>query len=157
MNKLTTYNKAADLLGSKWDTYKSATCPALAKIGYNSKGVYKGLPVIVRSLPCLGLMPANAEHTPAGNQYLEAVDFYLDIYFYAFDFSKTTEITEVLQMSNTIQSIIAHYRELDAVVDTARITRIEYGELIRRTFQGGQFRVAGGIATILLTDQSSQT
>ena len=155
MNKLTTYNDLVGILGAQWDTYKSAATQALAKVGYDNSGVYKGLPVIVQKMPCLGVMPANSIHTPAGNQYLEEVDFALDIYFYAFDFNKETQITKVLQMSNTIEAIVAHYRELNAVVDVCRISRVEYGELIRQSFSGGQFRAAGGIATVQLTDKSS--
>jgi len=153
MDKVVIYNSLVSTLADNWDTYKDPSCETLAKgVGEDGKGVYKGLPVVLTKFPCLGVMPADATLTPKGTDYCEDTDFRLEVYFYAFDFNKEQEATKLLYLSNAIEAVVRNFRELGGDVDRVRVEREEFAGLIRRSFEGSEFVVAGGIVTVLLSD-----
>lgn len=152
MDKKDIYDSVVTELGSSWEAQKPTGCLALAAVGYNNTGVYMGLPVVIQNTPCLGVMPSRAHHEPAANDYLEEVEFYLDIFFYAFSFDNEVMADQILLMSVAIENIIANNRELGGKVDLWSLSDIEYGDMIRRAAAGGEQMVAGGVVTCSLKD-----
>ncbi len=153
MNKEAVYFKVVEVFGSSWDLRKPGGCPNLAPVGVDGKGVYAGLPISVTQMPCLGVIPTAASHSPASNDYREDVDFNLEIYFYAFSFDKEEQMSKVLLLSGAIENIIANDRTLGGSVDVWRVTNIEYGGMVRQSAGGNEFVAAGGIVSVTISAQ----
>lgn len=152
MDKKDIYDSVVAELGSSWDSQMPTGCRSLAPVGKDNSGVYIGLPVVIMSTPCLGVMPSRAHHERIGSQYQKSVDFYLDIFFYAFDFGAEIMADQILYMGIAIENIIDNNPNLDGKVDLWDLTDIEWGDMIRRAANGGEQMVAGGVATCLLKD-----
>lgn len=153
MDKADIYKEACTCLAEEWERRKPAGCHSLKPVGYKHRGVFRGLPITVRQMPCLGVMPTTAIHEAAANRYRENVDFKLEVYFYAFDFDIDQEITDVLLMSRAIEDIIGNNRTLNGKLDVWFIENIDYGGMIRKSADGTDFVAAGGVATVICRKQ----
>lgn len=147
MDKSAVYQAVVNALGQQWAAQKPSACDSLAPVGYERRGVYMGLPVVIQDTPCLGVVPSRDAHEPAGNQYLEEVEMRLDIFFYAFSFDAEVEAIKAILMGEAIENIINANRELSSLVDLWRMIDVEYGTMIRRAATGGEKAVSGGIVT----------